>query len=99
MMRRTMLTRSHADIVQGKLSHSRVELEQQGKRLTNATSSTEDGHLRQLQRGQYMSVLAAEKDAKLQWRIYLASRGREGTALEHGGHSRSGEHLGGLVWM
>lgn len=44
-----MLTRSHADIVQGKLSHSRVELEQQGQRLANATSSTEDGHLGQLQ--------------------------------------------------
>lgn len=44
-----MLTRSHADVVQGKLSHSRVELEQQGQRLANATGSTEDGHLGQLQ--------------------------------------------------
>lgn len=52
-----MLTRSHADIVQGKLSHSRVELEQQGQRLANATSGTEDGHLGQLQRRRGMSII------------------------------------------
>lgn len=56
MMGQTMLTRSHADIVQGKLGHSRVELEQQGQRLANATSSTEDGHLGQLQRRWQKSI-------------------------------------------
>lgn len=56
-----MLTRSHADIVQGELSHSRVELEQQGQRLANATSSTEDGHLGQLQMGRHrMSIPTPE---------------------------------------
>lgn len=93
MTGRTVLTRSHADIVQGKLGHSRVELEQQGQRLANATSSTEDGHLGQLQGGWRVSVTTCEQDAKVQWTTYLTSRCREGTALEHGGHSRSGKHL------
>lgn len=42
------LTRSHADIIQGELSHSGVELEQQRERLADTTGSAEDGDLGQL---------------------------------------------------
>lgn len=42
-------TGSQADVVQGKLSDSWVELQEQGQRLANATSGTEDGDLGQLQ--------------------------------------------------
>lgn len=45
-----LLTRSHADIVQGQLGNSGVELKQQGQRLANATGSAKDGHLGQLER-------------------------------------------------
>lgn len=41
-------TGSAADIVQGKLSNLGVLLEEQRKRLANATGSTEDGNLGEL---------------------------------------------------
>lgn len=44
-----MLTGCHADIVQGKVSDTRVELEQEGERLANATGSTQNSHLGQLE--------------------------------------------------
>ena len=37
------------DIVEGKLAHPRVELEEEGQGLTNATGSTENGDLGGLQ--------------------------------------------------
>ena len=37
------------DVVQRKLADSRVELKEEGQRLTNATSGTEDGDLGGLQ--------------------------------------------------
>lgn len=67
MTGKIMLTRSHADIVQGKLGHPGVELEQQGQRLANATSSTEDGHLGQLQR----------EDGKCQFGLLNDTQGTE----------------------
>lgn len=45
-----LLTGSQADIVQGQLGDSRVELKQQGQRLANATCSTQHGHLGQLRK-------------------------------------------------
>lgn len=38
-------TRRHPDIVEGKLSNTRVELQEKRKRLANATSSTKNGNL------------------------------------------------------
>ena len=43
-------TRSSPDIVQSQLSDARVQLEEKGERLANATSSTEDGDLGQLKK-------------------------------------------------
>lgn len=44
-----MLTGCHADIVEGKVSDTRVELEQEGERLANATGGTQNSHLGQLE--------------------------------------------------
>lgn len=41
-------TGSAADIVESKLSNAGVELEEERKRLANATGSTEDGDLGEL---------------------------------------------------
>ena len=43
------LTGRKADVVEGQLGDPRVELEQQGEGLANATSGTEDGDLGRLQ--------------------------------------------------
>lgn len=43
-------TGSKADIVESKLADSGVELEKEGQRLANATSSTENGDLGRLHR-------------------------------------------------
>jgi hypothetical protein len=37
-----MLTGCEPDVVEGKLADSRVELQQEGQRLANATGSTEN---------------------------------------------------------
>jgi hypothetical protein len=94
------LTRSHADIVQGKLGDSGVELEQQGQRLTNATSSTEDGHLGQLPGkdvGVSIVTSGTMHSREPQQMAYLTGRRREGATLEHGGHPGGGKHLDYLV--
>ena len=46
-----MLTGSAADVVEGEVSDTGVQLHQQGERLTNATRGTEDCDLGEL-RGQ-----------------------------------------------
>lgn len=43
-----LLTRSQADVVQGQLGDSWVELQQQGERLADAAGGAEDGDLGQL---------------------------------------------------
>lgn len=43
-----LLTGCHADIVEGEVSHTGVELEQKGERLANATGGTQNSHLGQL---------------------------------------------------
>lgn len=45
----TKLTGCKADIVERELANPRVELQQQRQRLANATSSTQNRHLRRLQ--------------------------------------------------
>lgn len=99
-----MLTRCHADIVESEVSDTRVELQQQGQRLANATSGTKDGHLGQLkaEKGGTVSTgnaLVGDVGTSGGFRLgaglggkgsYLAGRGREGTALDTGGS----EHIG-----
>jgi uncharacterized membrane protein YqjE len=41
-------TRATADVVEGKLRNTGVELEEERERLANATGGTEDGNLRSL---------------------------------------------------
>lgn len=49
-------TGAAADVVQGKLGNSGVELEQEGQRLANATGSTENGDLGQLEMAKQVSI-------------------------------------------
>jgi len=49
-------TRSSLDIVQRELSHSGVELEEEGQRLANATGSAEDGDFGSLDSEQRWSM-------------------------------------------
>jgi hypothetical protein len=44
-----MLTGREPDVVEGELADSGVELQQEGQRLANATSSTKNGDFRRLQ--------------------------------------------------
>ena len=64
-------TGSSADIVEGKLSYSGVELEEEGERLANATGSTEDGDLGKLERRASTSVSARYVVRQLQIRSCL----------------------------
>lgn len=89
------LTGSAADIVQSKLGDAGVELEEERERLANATGSTEDGNLGQLEghKKQLVSTrrwafrvlaLRPSKVGEAGSSSYVAGRGRESPALDCG---------------
>lgn len=89
------LTGSAADIVQSKLGDAGVELEQQRQRLANASGSTEDGNLGQLEARKKQLVSTSSRalrivdEARPRWgrdrsSSYVAGRGRESPALDGG---------------
>lgn len=105
MGRVPLLTRCHADVIEGEIGDTGVELEQQGEGLANATSGAQNSHLGQLEvwrvsngcPGRALGAVPLRR-AKTEKRetsaetlastsnreggSYLASRCREGTALD-----------------
>lgn len=74
------LTGSAADIVQSKLGDAGVELEQQRQRLANATGSTEDGNLGQLEAHKKQLVSTSRASSIVELR---PSQGGGGTGAAH----------------
>lgn len=78
---RKVLTGSAADIVQSKLGDAGVELEKQRKRLANATGSTEDGNLGQLEARKKQLVSTSSR--ALRGLELRPGRGGGGTGAAH----------------
>lgn len=77
-------TWAEADIVKGKLRDTGVQLHEQGQRLSNATSSTQDGH--------FGGLKMTSESAEMEWpgrhktASYLSRRDGERPALHLAEH-------------